>query len=76
MTDEVVTAQQIMEYRQRIQAGEELSEEELRNAWAAFRQDRNTAASLAKTKSRSSTPAKPVRSTQELTALFGNQETP
>lgn len=69
MTDAVVTQQQILEYRRRIQAGEELTEEELRSAWDAWRADRQTAASMA-TKSRSSKAAAPPKSTAELTALF------
>lgn len=75
MSDNIAaTQEQINEYRARIRAGEELSEDELRSAWAAFRQSRSMAAAMA-TKSRSSKAAKPVRSTSELTALFGSQTT-
>ena len=73
MSEAFATQQQIIEYRARIRAGEELSEDELRAAWAAFRQSRSIAASMA-TKRRASRAAKPVRSTSELTALFGNTE--
>lgn len=63
----VATEDQILQFRQRVLAGEQLSEEELRSAYEAFRAKRRTAAEQsAKSKSR----AGPARSTEELAGLF------
>lgn len=69
MSDPVATQQQIVEFRSRIMAGEELTEQELRSAWAAYRQKRQSAAELAANSGRKSS-TKPVRSAAELQSLF------
>lgn len=74
----VATEEQILQFRQRVLAGEELTEIELRTAFNAFRQKRMSAAE-AGGKSRSK--AAPARSAEELTSLFkapavSNQTTP
>lgn len=67
MNTVIATEAQILQFRQRILAGEQLSEEELRSAFEAFRQKRRTAAEQgAKSKSK----AGPARTAEELASLF------
>lgn len=63
----IATEEQILQFRQRVLAGEELNETELRASFEAFRQKRRSAAEATKT---SKSKAAPARSVAELSNLF------
>jgi hypothetical protein len=75
MSDPIATQQQILEFKARVLAGEQLTEDELRRAWDTLRAKRRMAADLSGTKSRSGKASTPVRSTGELMSLFNKPVT-
>jgi hypothetical protein len=69
--DQLLMQQKILEFRQRVLSGEQLSENELREAVQALRAKRQLAAEMAGTKRSSTKVVVPTRSAEDLKALFG-----